>query len=143
MDLVTKFEELIFGLAIVACCYYVVVRKRRKQWPVANALIQKGTMGQLDLGEAGTKPAAFMGYSFKANGLCYAYCFVLCGSEVRIKDLYRRLPGNPVQVRYDPSDPNTSFLVNCHDVLFEGLVASQASTFLAQAPAFDVRDAIG
>lgn len=144
MDLVTQFEELILGIAIVACCYYFVVRRRRKQWPVASAVIQKGAIGQLDLAEAGSFSAAFMGYSFKVNGLRYAGHFVLfVNNDERVRDVHRRLPGAHLQVRYDPHDPNTSFLVNYDDPRFEGLAASQDSVLLANAPAFDLRDAIG
>lgn len=127
----------------MACCSYILFRRRRKEWPVTDALIQKGTIGQVDLGEAGTKPAVFMGYAFKVNGVRYARYFVLFGNEGRVRDLHRRLRGSPLQVRYDPADPNSSFLVNYHDSRFEGLVASQAPTFLTAAPAFDLRDAIG
>jgi len=142
MGLVDTIEASILALAIFACCYYVVARKRRKQWPVTEALIQKGAIGQLDLAEAGVKPAVFMGYSFKVNGVRYAHCFVLFGNEVPVHDLNRRLPGTPLQVRYNPSDPNTSFLVNYSDARFGGFVASQNPIFLEKAPTFDLRDAL-
>lgn len=142
--LVLMLGASVLALAVVAYCYYVVLKTRRKQWPLTDALIQKGAIGQVDLGEAGRKPAVFMGYSFSVNGLRYAGYFVLFAkNEVRVHDLHRRLPGAHLQVRYDPHDPNTSFIVNYTDPRFEGLMASQASTLLANAPAFDLRDAIG
>lgn len=142
MHAVTTFEELILALAIVACCYYVFARKRRQHWPVTNALIQKGAIGELK-GDTHNIPTAFMGYTFKVNGLRYAGCFVLFGNnEARVHELYRLLPGSTLQVRYDPSNPNTSFLANYSDAHFLGLVASQSPVRLAQAPASDLRDAI-
>jgi hypothetical protein len=142
MNLVTTVTDLFLTVAIVACCYYVIVRKRRKRWPVTDALIQRGAVGEINLGQAGGTHAVFMGYSFQVNDLRYAGYFVLLGSEARVHDLHRRLPGTPVQVRYDPSDPSKSFLVNYQDARFEGLVASQAASLLADAPAFDLQDAM-
>jgi hypothetical protein len=55
----------------------------------------------------------------------------------------REAEGTTLQVRYDPSDLSTSFLVNYSDARFEGLIASQSPTLLAAAPAFDLQDSFG
>jgi hypothetical protein len=143
MDRTMTVEILLLSLAIVASGYYIVVRKRRNQWPVIDAMIQKGAIGEIDLAEAGKKPAVFLGYSFKVNELRYAHYFILLGNEERVHDLHRRLPGTTLQVSYDPSNPSTSFLVNYSDARFEGLIASQSPTLLTQAPAFDLQDSLG
>lgn len=88
-------------------------------------------------------PVVFIGYSFKVKGVRYAGYFVVFGNEASVHDLNRRLPGTTLQVRYDPSDPNTSFLANYSDARFGGFVASQNPRFLAKAPPFDLGDAIG
>lgn len=139
--LILIFGALILALGVVGCCYYVFVTRRRKQWPVTDALVQKGAIGWL---EHVDNPAVFLGYSFKVNGRRYAGYFVLfVNNDERVQDVYRRLPGTHLKVRYDPHDPNTSFIINHNDPRFEGLAASQDSVLLANAPAFDLRDAVG
>lgn len=130
-------------LLILTCIYFVVVRNRREHWPVTDASIQRGAIGVVLPGR-NSFPAAFMGYAFEVKGVRYANYFVVFGSsESRVHNVHRQLPGALLSVRYDPSDPNTSFLVNYNDGRFGGLTASQDAIFLASAPAFDLQDTLG
>jgi hypothetical protein len=51
------------------------------------------------------------------------------------------LPGGTIQIRYNPADPNVSYLVDCNDSRFEGLAATQNPEWLGQSPEFDLQDA--
>jgi len=120
---------------------YLLKYCRSKNWPTANATIQRGTMGRVSQGRS-TIPACFIGYAFKVEGVRYAGYFVLAGKEDILQKVSKDLAGSSLQVRYDPSNPNTSLLVDCKDFRFAGLRASQDPYWLNQAPAFDLQDTI-
>jgi hypothetical protein len=63
-------------------------------------------------------------------------------NEATVQTLHKCLSGASIQIWYNPSDPNTSFLVNYSDFRFEELKATQNPEWLNQAPAFDLQDAI-
>ncbi len=121
---------------------YLLKYLRRKSWPSTNATIQKGTMGLISRGKNSPVPACFMGYAFKVEGERYGAYFVVVGNEVTLRRLNENLAGSSIQVSYNPSDPNTSLLVDYKDFRFEGLTASQDPDWLNQAPTFDLQDAI-
>lgn len=120
---------------------YLLKYLRRKNWPSADATIQRGAMGRVRQGKS-TIPACFIGYAFKVEGVRYGAYFVLVGKEDILQKVSKDLAGSSVQVRYDPSNPNTSLLVDYKDFRFAGLSASQDPDWLNQAPAFDLQDAI-
>ena len=120
---------------------YWVRRCRRNQWPSTDAVIQRGALGRVSVGK-GTVFAGFMGYAYKVEGARYGGFFVLLGRESTIEKLHGSLAGSHLLIRYDPSDPNISFLVDYKDLRFEGLSAKQNPELLSQAPAFDLQDAI-
>ncbi len=121
---------------------YLVRYCRRKNWPSADATIQKGTMGLINRGRNSFVPACFLGYAFKVEGERYAGYFVLIGKAATLRQIREQLDGKPIQIRYSPSDPNTSLLMDHKDLRFEGLKASQDPDWLNQAPTFDLQDAI-
>jgi len=121
---------------------YLLGRYRRNRWPSADAAIQKGAVGKISFGKGGTAPASFMGYAYNVQGVRYAGFFALYGDEVTVQKLHNTLAGAPLQVRYNPSDPNISFLLDYKDLRFEGLKATQSPEWLNQAPSFDLQDAI-
>jgi hypothetical protein len=121
---------------------YLLKYCRRKSWPTADAAIQKGTLGLISHGKYGSVPACFMGYVFKVQGERYGAYFVLVGNKDTLQKIHESLAGEPLQIRYNPSDPNVSLLVDYKDLRFEGLKASQDPDWLNQAPTIDLQDAI-
>ena len=121
---------------------YLLKYLRRKNWPSANATIQKGAMGRISRGKGGFIPACFIGYTFKVQDERYAAYFVLVGNEEALEKLNKNLSGGSLEIRYDPSDHNISLLVDYHDFRFAGLTASQDPEWLSQAPSFDLQDVI-
>jgi hypothetical protein len=120
---------------------YLIGRYRRKRWPILDATMQKGAVGRVVI-ERASIPASFVGYSYTVQQVRYAGCFALCGGETQVRRLHDSLAGTSIRIRYDPLDPNTSFLVDYHDSRFDGLTATQSPDKLNQAPAFDLQDAI-
>jgi hypothetical protein len=120
---------------------YLLKYWRRKNWPSADAMIQKGTMGSVAQGRSAV-PACFIGYAFKVEGLRYGAYFVLVGKADFLEKVNKELTGASLQVRYDPSNPTSSLLIDYKDFRFAGLRASQDPDWLNQAPAFDLQDAI-
>jgi len=68
--------------------------------------------------------------------------FALYGNEARVVKLPESLAGTLIPIRYDPSAPDLSCLVDFNDSRFEGLTVTQLSEWLDQAPARDLQDAI-
>lgn len=99
-------------------------------------------MGQISVGRGSAVPACFIGYAFKVQGERYGAYFVLVGNKDTLQKIRESLAGTPLQIRYNPSDPNVSLLVDYKDSRFEGLKASQDPDWLNQAPPFDLQDAI-
>jgi hypothetical protein len=96
-------------------------RHRSKNWPTIDATVQTGALGGIFFGKGASAAATFVGYAF---------------------DLHRRLAGSVIPIRYDPSDPNISFLVESADPRFGGLAVAQNPEYLSQSPAFDLQDAL-
>jgi hypothetical protein len=78
-------------------------------------------------------PASFMGYAYVIQGKQYAGFFALYGDEVHVQDVQDSLPGTPLPIRYNPSDPNISCLLDFNDMRFAGLTATQNPEWLDQA----------
>ena len=121
---------------------YWIRRNGRKRWPVTTATLQYGAMGGIAVGKGGSIPASFMGYAYKVDDVRYAGLFVMMGDKSQLDRLQSALPGNPIQIRYDPSDPNRSFLDDYSNSLFKGLTVSQEPEKLNQAPSFDLQEVI-
>lgn len=143
------FDWLYFAVmySILGCYFFVQIRylirrHRRNSWPCADATIQQGAIGKISVGRGGTILASFIGYTYNVQGLRYAGYFAICGNEAATQELYESLSGEHIQIRYSPSDPNISLLVDYKDFRFKGLKATQSPQFLNQAPAFDLQDAI-
>jgi hypothetical protein len=115
---------------------------RRKNWPSTNATVQNFTTGAVNRGKNWIVPARFVGYAFKIQEQRFCGYFVVLGKEGALEDVRKNLQGRSLQIRYDPSDPTTSLLVDYKDARFGGLLASQDPEWLDQAPAFDLQDAL-
>jgi hypothetical protein len=121
---------------------YLIKYCRRKSWPNVNGTIEKGTMGLISKGRYSAVPACFIGYVFKVQGERYGAYFVVVGKKDVLQKLNENLAGTPIQIRYNPSAPNVSLLVDYKDFRFKGLKVSQDPDWLNQAPTFDLQDAI-
>jgi hypothetical protein len=107
------FDWLYFTVmySVLGCYFfvqirYLVRRYRRNSWPIADATVQKGSMGKVRVGKYGSIPASFLGYTYNAQGIRYGGYFVLFGKDATIQGLHETLPGQHIQIRYSPSDPN-------------------------------------
>jgi hypothetical protein len=117
-------------------------RQASRAWPMVNATLQKGALGRISFGRGATAPAAFMGYAYTIGGVRYAGFFALYGEETAIQALHVSLPGSLIQIRYNPANPDVSFLADYKDSRFGSSEATQNSEWLAQAPPFDLQEAI-
>jgi hypothetical protein len=79
---------------------------------------------------------------FKVQGERYGAYFVVVGKKDVLQKVNENLAGAPIQIRYNPSDPDVSLLVDYKDFRFEGQKASQDPDWLNQAPTVDLQDAI-
>ena len=133
---------VILGWWYFAQFRYFLQRSRSKRWPVVDAVLQKGSIGKISFGKRGSMPVAFVGYAYTVQGIRYAGFFALYGEEYKVRRLDESLAGATVQIRYDPSSPDVSFLVNEYDSRLEGTQATQNPDYLDQCPPFDLQNAI-
>ena len=99
-------------------------------------------MGGISIGRGGSISAYFVGYVFKVGETKYAGIFALYGDDVLLQTAHKTLAGRIIQIRFDPSSPDNSLLVNTDSATFEGLTVTQDPEWLNQAPAFDLQDTI-
>jgi hypothetical protein len=122
---------------------YAVQQYRSVGWPVTDATIQKGPAGFVPIGGGEGTPACFVGYAFRVNGSTYTGLFALYGSSDDVERVHKNFCSGSIRVRYDPSNPGTSYLNELNDPRFERLAPTQNPQHLAQAPSFDLQDVIG
>jgi hypothetical protein len=142
--------KLMFFLAlllILAAWYFIQIRhfvrrSRSKRWPIVDATVQRGCVGKISVGKGGSIPAAFLGYAYLVQGVRYAGLFAICGDDTEVRKLNEGLAGCSIQIRYNPSSPSVSFLVDESDPRFDGLTETQNPDRLGQSPSFDLQDAI-
>lgn len=116
----------------------------KPNWPIVEATIQPGGLGQISKGrQGGIYAACFLGYSFEAGGLRRAGLFALYGDEVIVGMVSKSLPGCAIKILYNPDDPDTSAMLYSEDARFQGLKMTQDPALLAQAPSFDLKDVMG
>jgi hypothetical protein len=106
------------------------VRQWSRRWPSATATIQKGEVSRVAGPKGSVAFASFFGYGFALNGARYAGLFALICNEEHGQNLQNKLAGESVFVRYNPSNPNISFLADIYDSRFEGLTATQNPKWL-------------
>jgi hypothetical protein len=152
--MITHSHDSTFGLVIflilltvLASWYsrqlrYFLRLHRAKRWPVVAATLQKGAIGRVPVGKGASVPAAFLGYAYIVQGVrCAGFC-ALYGDDAKVRRLHDDLPGEEIQVRCDPSDPNVSFLKDYDDPRFDGLRATQNPDWLSRCPEFNLQDAV-
>lgn len=119
--------------------HYYWKRMEGKNWPRTEAEIQAGTVGCVAGVRGASSIGAFLDYTFEVGRNRYFGSFLLlCGADERAIVLIRRLKHATLQIRYDPDDPRTSFLVDYFDLRFDGIAAIQNPDFLCQAPTPDL-----
>ena len=142
-----EWLSLLILFLVLSCWYFVRIRfllrrYRGKSWPTVEATLQNGAVGRISFGTGSSSPASFVGYAYIVQGVQYAGFFALYDDDSHVRKLSDGLSGDTVQIRYNPSDPNVSFLVDRNDSRFEGLAATQNPEWLEQSPAFDLQDAV-
>ncbi|HKN26291.1 MAG TPA: hypothetical protein VJX72_15690 [Candidatus Acidoferrum sp.] len=150
MDGTSIFGWVIQCLLLAGCGWWCFIEirylKRRaasKRWPNVTATIQKGAVGRISFGRGASAPACFLGYAYLVEGTRRAGFFALYGEEGKVDEVQKRLASSPLDIRYDPSNPDLSCMIDFYDSRFEGLAATQNPQWLDQAPAFDLADALG
>jgi hypothetical protein len=111
-------------------------------WPPVDATMQSSSLGKLHFGRGVDYVANFHVYGFRVLGDRYVRFFALCSVDSLARGLEDDLPGKSLRIRYNPSDPNESYLADDHDVRFTGQTSTQYPGWLAQDPATDLQDAI-
>jgi hypothetical protein len=108
-------------------------RLRGKRWARTTALIQQSGIGFINApgihGRVG-----FFGYTYEARGAKYVGFFAIMSEQVDLDRLQKKLSGQNIQIRFNPSHRETSFLENLRDPLFEGYIATQDANWISQAP---------
>lgn len=125
---------------LIRLCLPWFRRIRGRKWPVAAATIQKAGVGSVPAGKGAAAPFSFFGYSFEVQGTRYAGLFGLsAGDAEAAQKLQEEMAGRVIQIRYKPSDPNISFIVDAYNPQFGGHTLSQNQDFLDHAPNVDLR----
>ena len=143
-------SEWIFRLALVLFFIsfffvqirYLLRRYRSYRWPTLLATVQKGSIGKIIFSKGVSHSATFLAYVYLIEGVRYAGFFALYGATDLVGRVNESLAGETIQVRYGPSDPGTSFIVEYNDPQFGGLTATQNPKWLGQTPPVDLQDAI-
>jgi Protein of unknown function (DUF3592) len=134
---------LFMVLLLLVQIRYLVRQVRSRDWPVIDATIQKGPTGMLNDDRRGNgMPAWFVGYSFKVNNSIYTGRFALYGNSGEVDRVRRDFPAGSIRVKYDPANPNISFLKESKDSRFGRLTPTQNPGQLKHFPSFDLQDLI-
>ena|SRR5436305_8911877 len=106
-------------------CYAIqfrryLLRQTSKRWTSVTATIQKGKVSTVPGGKGSLAFGSFFGYGFVLSGARYAGLFALIGNEEHAAALQDKLDGENMFVRYNPSNPNVSFLARYLRFPFRG-----------------------
>jgi hypothetical protein len=121
---------------------YMVRQYRSVDWPVTDAIVQKGPAGYVPIGRGEGTPACFVGYTFLVDGSTYTGLFALYGSSDDVERVDKNFFSGSIRVRYDPANPGISYLDELNDPRFGRLAPTQNPQHLAQAPSFDLQDVL-
>ncbi len=122
LDLI--FYSLLLVLVIIVCGFQIRFYFRRflsAHWPSASAAIRKGFLGTVSRGAG----AGFYEYVFSIKGKEYTGRFIIIDSWEHAEKLQGKLDGLPISIRYSPSNPAVSLLVDLYDPRFDGKLATQ------------------
>jgi hypothetical protein len=123
IPLVEVIIPILATFAFVVSMVYMLVRnyryslleRRSQEWPLVEAVIQKGEAVYrrpfLAL-SSGKLPESLLGYSYTVAGLRhFGFFAVYRESGISALALQERFAGRKMSVRYDPDCPNRSFIV--------------------------------
>lgn len=98
---------------------YYHLKRYSESWPTTQAVIQKceaKSSGPFLSLWAGKVPKSLFGYSYQVEGIAYIGFFAVLrdqgGAFGAAWDLQEKLAGNSLTVRYDPTRPQRSFVVD-------------------------------
>ena len=112
------------GAVALVCGFQIRFYLRRflsKRWPMASAIIRKGFIGVVSRGAG----AGFYEYAFAVREGQYLGKFIIIDSWEHAEQLQKKLEGLPISIRYCPTNPAVSLLVNLYDSRFDGRSATQ------------------
>jgi hypothetical protein len=127
------FFFALLALILVWCAIqfrYYFVRQWSRRWPSVTATIQRGEVSRVSGPKGSVAFGSFFGYAFALNGARYVGLFALIGNEEHGQNLQNKLAGKEILVRYNPGNPNVSFVGDIYDSRFEGLTATQNPQWL-------------
>jgi len=101
-------------------------------------LIQPAGVGIINVPEAYGR-VGFFGYAYQVQGARCVGFFVIMSEQIDLDRLQQKLSGQRIQIRFSPSNPETSFLENLRDPLFEGYAATQDANWISQVPNLELR----
>jgi hypothetical protein len=137
-----EMSEWVFLLLLLSVLAWVCVKQLRyslmlfssRRWPAIDATVCMGSVGRVSGLKGSYAFGSFFGYGFEIQGIRYVGSFVLIGNEEHAQALQKNLAGLVMKVRYNPTDPNVSVIVDPYDSRFEGLAGRQNPDWLGQAP---------
>jgi hypothetical protein len=92
-----------------------------ENWPRATATIARDFVGVLGRGAIG----GFFTYTFVLNGKQFSGRFVIADDQAHAELLQEKLDGQPIEIKYKPSNPRVSLILEICDPRLEGRIATQ------------------
>jgi hypothetical protein len=113
------FYCVILAVVAVVCGFQIRFYLRRflsRRWPIVSATIRKGFIGTVSRGAG----AGFYEYAFALKEGQYSGKFIIIDSWEHAEKLQEKLDGLLISIRYCPSNPAVSLLVDLYDSRFDG-----------------------
>jgi hypothetical protein len=126
------FYSLLLAVVAIVCGFQIRFYLRRflsQRWPTASATIRKGFIGTVSRGAG----AGFYEYVFAIKGEEYLGKFIILDSWEHAEKLQEKLDGLPISIRFCPTNPAVSLLVDLYDPRFDGKLATQNPYWYANA----------
>jgi hypothetical protein len=123
------FGIIFFTFAFAYMAFMVAIESRfflrrllSGRWPTATATIRPESLGSI-----GNGVAAFFTYDFTVNEVAFTgrFAVVSLTGQDQGRKLLNELAGLPISIRYNPKQPEISFLVNVYDLRFDGATGTQ------------------
>jgi hypothetical protein len=131
-NLELAFYSIFLAVVAIVCGFQIRFYLRRflsRHWPTASATIRKGFIGTVSKGAG----AGFYENAFVIKGKEYLGKFIIIDSWEHAEKLQERLDGLPISIRYRPTNPAISLLVDLYDLRFDGKSTTQNPYWYANA----------
>jgi len=76
------------------------------------------------------------------QGIRYAGLLAIRGDDALLRMLEDKLPSATFAIRFDPANPNISYLTDPYDPRFQGATVTQNPEYLDRAPEFHISDVL-